>query len=427
MTTKTGVIRPLRNKTAARPLIVIGVPGDKRTDGIQKAREKLGLPPALIAPYADLLKSPRTLQELAESWLRRQPEPAAAPLLRMESPGGGFELERALIALGAPDAAAYDGDDELHAYGHLPDPQPMSARFALQLRESPGRLYHPSQWYRGYCRMLARLRFEAAEWRPDAEWQNDPVDIAAMTDKRRTQQLLAAAGVAIPKPLSDSARDYDSLREAMKEAGMHRIFIKLATGSAASGVIAYQRHPTTGAEIAMTTIGIERYAARPPAFYNAGKLRRYTDSSDIAAIVDWLYRHGAYAEQWIAKRDFEGRAFDIRQLVVDGEPCHAIARVSSTPITNLHLRSERMPPEQAELSQESIRQVQHVAASAAAAFPRSAVAGIDVLVSEGSDRCYVADVNPFGDLLYGVEHKGMDPYEWEMRTLFGLNGRHDKG
>jgi hypothetical protein len=202
---------------------------------------------------------------------------------------------------------------------------------------------------------------------------------------------------------------------------MHRVFIKLATGSAASGVIAYQRHPSTGAEIAITTIGIERYAARPPIFYNAGKLRRYTDSADIAAIVDWLYRHGAYAEQWIAKRGFDGRAFDIRQLVVAGEPCHAIARVSSTPITNLHLRSERMSPEQAGLSPESIERVRCIAAGAVGAFPRSAVAGIDVLVSEGSERCYVADVNPFGDLLYGARHEGMDPYEWEMRKLFGFD------
>ncbi|WP_179215742.1 STM4014 family protein [Paenibacillus sp. MY03] len=419
-TTRIGVILPLQSKSAERPLIVIGMPGDKRTGGIALARERLGLPTALIIPLAGLLgEQPLDLREQAEPWLKTQ-RSENAPLLRLESPGGSFEIERAIIALGAPDGIACEEDDSLHPYSGRPDPQPMSAVAALRLKESPGRLYHPAQWYRGYCRLLARLRRQGAELH-GAEWQNDPADIAAMTDKRRTQELLAAAGIAIPRPVvgDEPITGYESLRNAMLKARMHRVFTKLASGSAASGVIAYQLHPVTGAEIAMTTIGMERYNARPPIFYNSGKLKRYTESADIAAIMNWLYRHGAYAEQWIAKRGHDGRAFDIRQLVVGGKPCHAIARVSRTPITNLHLRSERMSLEEAGLAEEAIRRVGSTAAAAAAVFPRSAVAGIDVLVAEGSDRCYVADVNPFGDLLYGALHEGLDPYEWEMRGLFG--------
>ncbi|MEC0169036.1 STM4014 family protein [Paenibacillus graminis] len=404
-----------------RPLIVIGIPGDKRTGGIQQARSRLGLPPAIILPYTGLLAG-QTLAGLlaAEGCLDLANGPAPgtpAPLLRLDSPGGSFEVERALIMLGAPDAGG--SSDALHPFGQKPDPYPLSCRTAGKLRDMPGVLHHPSQWFRGYCRLLARLREEAALLLPDSRWLNDPQDIADMTDKRRTQQLLAAADVRIPRPLSaeQALEDYSSIREQMIRQRMHRVFIKLACGSAASGVIAYQVNPSTGAEIAVTTVGVENYITRPPVYYNSGKLRRYTDSRTIAGLINWLCRHGAYAEQWIPKSGAGGTSLDIRQLVVLGEACHSIARVSTTPITNLHLRSRRMSPEAAGLSGETQEQVRNTAVQALAAFPGSSVAGIDVLVSAGSQLTYAADVNPFGDLLYDVEYVGFGTYEWEMKQL----------
>ncbi|ASA19422.1 STM4014 family protein [Paenibacillus donghaensis] len=411
-----------------QPLIVIGQPGDKRTGGIQQARRRLGLPPALVVPYAQLLQGNSLQQLLAEQgW--PPPHPAAGPeaagsapgspaaLLRLESPGGSFAVERAIIALGAPDAE--DSDDSLHPHAHRADPRPLSVKTARQLRELPGVLHHPSQWFRGYCRLLARLAREARTILPQARWVNDPAEVAAMTDKRRAQQLLGAAGVPVPRPLGSGAQleDYASLREAMLQQRMHRVFIKLACGSAASGVMAYQVHPATGAEVAVTTVGVEHYITRPPVYYNSGKLRQYTDPATIRGIIDWICRHGAYAEQWIPKSSSGGKAFDIRQLVVMGEACHAVARVSSSPITNLHLRSERMTPGEAGLSAETQARVRGTAEQALAAFPGSAIAGVDVLVAAGSQRTYVADINPFGDLLYGVEYGGLGTYEWEMQAL----------
>lgn len=39
---------------------------------------------------------------------------------------------------------------------------------------------------------------------------------------------------------------------------MNRVFVKLACGSGASGVVAYQINPRTGDEIAITTMGMEQ-------------------------------------------------------------------------------------------------------------------------------------------------------------------------
>lgn len=119
----------------------------------------------------------------------------------------------------------------------------------------------------------------------------------------------------------------------------------------------------------MTTIGVEQYITRPPVYYNAGKLRRYTDSAVLKEIINWLYSHGAYAEQWIPKAGLAGGSFDIRQLVVLGEAGHSVARVSTTPITNLHLRSRRMTPLEAGLTEAEQEQVRRTAVQALAAFP----------------------------------------------------------
>ncbi|MEK3713091.1 STM4014 family protein [Paenibacillus sp. FSL R7-0333] len=407
----------------AAPLIVFCQPGDRRSAGIQQARSRLGMPPALLIPYAGLLEG-QPLADLLEQAVQQQaaglPEPLG--LLRLESPGGSFALERALIALGAPDAP--DQDDSLHPFGQQPDLRPLSFKAASALKDLPGVLHHPSQWFRGYCRLLARLRQEAGQVLPASRWTNDPAEIAAMTDKRRTQQILAESGVPVPRPLRGSGGqvpvDYASLRELMLSERMHRVFIKLASGSAASGVIAYQLNPATGAESAVTTIGVESYITRPPVYYNSGKLQRYTDSARLAGIINWLYRHGAYAEQWIPKPGKDGHSFDIRQLVVAGEACHAVARVSTTPITNLHLRSRRMTPAEAGLSEAQQAEVRLTAEASLAAFPRCSIAGIDVLPGS-SGQMYTADVNPFGDLLYDVEYQGCGTYEWEMKQLSGRN------
>lgn len=417
---RTGVIHPLQNRYGycqetgrERPMIVIGQPGDKRAEGIQAARKRLSLAPARIISYQELLVNIELLN-------CDETDGATAPLLRLESPGGSFEIERAFIALGAYDAAG-EQDDSLNPLPEHPQLSRLSRAAALRLRELPGVLHHPHQWFKGYCRFLASLRKRAAEAMPAALWQNDPAEIALMTDKRRTQAVLRQAAIAVPRPIGGEKPpfDYDSLRAKMKGDRIQRAFIKLAYGSAASGVIAYQINPVTGAEIAITTIGVERYVTRPPIYYNSGKLKRYTDTKEIAAIVNWLYRHGAYAEQWIPKSRYGRHGFDIRQLVAGGEAGHAVARVSAEPMTNLHLRSERMSLQDVGLSLELQYEVRHIAQRTAEQFPASFSMGIDVLIAEGSGRCYIADVNPFGDLLYGVEHQGQTPYEWEMRLLYG--------
>ena len=85
-----------------KSMIIIGNSGNRRTTGLQAARTRLGLPPALVLNYIDVLQGNASLSSVAQSLGQELEEP---PLLRLDAPGEHFEVERELIALGAPDSA----------------------------------------------------------------------------------------------------------------------------------------------------------------------------------------------------------------------------------------------------------------------------------------------------------------------------------
>lgn len=392
------------------PFLLIGNPANKRTKGLQAARSKLGLAPAVVLSYEQLLKRNVYIQDVLQ-----QMTGGGEIIIRLDAPGEDQAVERELIAWGAPDRS---GDDVFWSASSLPERISISATDALALPLQHGRIYYPAQWYRGYCRFLAAMQREVRASKIAVRWVNSPGSIASMFDKRSCWQLLSRHGLrvpALPAPVG-AVRSYDELQTAISSSGMRRLFIKLACGSGASGVIAYQINPRTGDELAITTIGIEEHAGSS-SFYNAGLLRRYREHSDIRQIIDWVCREGAHIERWIEKDSFESKSFDVRQLVVNGEACHTVLRLSSTPITNLHLRNERRMDIDGILSAEVKQAVKLTAEAALRAFPGSTAAGVDVLVQRGSGLTYAIDINPFGDLLYGAEYEGMNTYEWQMREL----------
>ncbi len=393
--------------TQDQPFLLIGNPDNRRTQGLQEARHRLGLKPAVVLPYAQLLhnwRHGRTIADTVDFYL-------PVPLIRIDAPGEEWEVERELLFLGAMnDTSTLTGGMGTEAF---------SAEQVLALEQEWGRIYAPAQWFRGWKACLDRIGREIREIWPEGRFMNDPADIQLMFDKRVCQQHLSSHGVDVPPALqfSQPIRNYMDLRSSMKSAEMHRVFVKLACGSGASGVVAYQVNPRTGDEIALTTMGIEQRQGKT-IFFNEGRLRKYTRSEEIATLMNWLCAEGAQIERWMPKATLDQRAYDIRQLVAGGQAGHTIMRLSRTPITNLHLRNERMLPAEAGLDEHRMSLVRKTAQEAMSAFPNSWSAGIDVMLTSGSDpRAYVLDVNPFGDLLYRVEHHGLGTYEWEMELL----------
>ena len=70
---------------------VIGDPSSKRVELFQAALGRLGRPPARVVPYGDLIAGRAALGDV----VRR------GDVVRIDSPDQDFEVERALLALGA--------------------------------------------------------------------------------------------------------------------------------------------------------------------------------------------------------------------------------------------------------------------------------------------------------------------------------------
>ena len=385
------------------PFVVIGNPGTRRVRGVEAALAGLGLPPARLVPYADLLANRVHLAEVVT--------PGA--VVRIESPDEEPEVQRAILALGEAPAAA-EGDDYL-----------TTEQAAAALADK-GRLLPSRQWYLGFCTLLRDLDRQRALC-PPHRLMNAPEDVAVMFDKRRCHALLAASEIPVPRALNSSGvHDYGSLTEAMRTAGMSRVFVKPAHGSSASGVVAYQ---TNGREHLATTTAEAVWHGGTLRRYNSKKVRTYRDA-EVRPLLDALCRQPVHVERWVPKAGLDGRVFDLRVVVIHGRAHHTVARLSRTPLTNLHLDHERRGTAavQERMGEQAWSDAMRSCERAMALFPHSLYAGVDLLISTDFQRHAILEMNAFGDLLLNTFCDGQDTYTAEiLSVLQDLSASHSVG
>lgn len=377
--------------------ILIANPENRRVEFFRQALERKGCEPAAEVSYMDLL----TGKERIENHIR----PRTQTVLRIESPGENAEVERRLIALGAE---KWDDD---------PDASWIDPGNTLDLPESKGRIYYPAQWFRGFRYLLQRLYRQVYQAKQElsgafVHWMNHPDDIIMMFDKRNCHHLLSMHG--IPVPFSPGqVESYAHLRETMESHSLHRVFLKLAYSSSASGIIAYEINNNGSREQAHTTMEAEQ-TERGPVFFNSLKVRRVQDNDAIREMIDWLCREGVHVEQWIPKARSNDHSFDIRQVVIGGTAMQRVLRLSKTPLTNLHLGNQRGGDRTPGTDSAQWQAVEETAVRAMAVFPDSMYAGVDMLIPRGGGTPYVLELNAFGDLLPGISYEGEDTYESEI-------------
>jgi hypothetical protein len=370
---------------SALPYILIGNPDNRRVTLFQQALARQGRDPATVVPWSALIDSLEPLAAL----------PHAEALLRIDSAGESFEVERGLLGLGYEEACAL-GVSTIEP----------AATAALPFDH--GRIICPRQANLGLLRLLRRIEGLVVR-RPGWRALSQPAALCELFDKRVTSRRYAAAGIPVPEALPDLERP-DALREAMRALGWPVVFVKLACGSSASCLGVY--HYSAGTEFLMTTI------ERTPQgrLYNTLKVRRVNARPGIDALLGFILGEGAQVERSVPKARLDGAFFDCRVLVVDGEAAFTVVRQSRHPITNLHLGGWRGDPA-------ALRRAVGDAGLAEAEASCCAVArlhgdplqlGVDLLYEAGFAGHRVIEANAFGDLLPNLEREGLDVYAWQI-------------
>lgn len=348
-------------------LVVVGNPANRRVTQLLAAVAAGGWSgPVEVLPWRRLAAGPVRL-------------PAGATV-RVDSPGEDAEVDRLLRGADRP--------------------------------AEHGEIIGLAAWHRGLRAALGRLT--AAAGVAGATLLNDPDEILTMFDKRACHARLSSAGVPVPAALPTAPRDYGELRAALRDARWSRAFVKPAHGSSASGVLALE--VAAGRIRATTSVELTGDGR----LFNSLRVRTYQAERDVAAIVDRLAPDTLHVERWFPKAGLGDRVVDLRVLVVAGEPTHVVVRSSRGPLTNLHLGNARgdLDALRAAMGPAAYGAALDSCVRAAACFPGSLHAAVDLLPGVGWRRHAVAEVNAFGDLLPSLRDRaGRDSYAAELHAL----------
>jgi glutathione synthase/RimK-type ligase-like ATP-grasp enzyme len=368
--------------------VLIANPGTKRCETYRRELRAfwaaLGVTPEMeLVPWADVVPRDGSLDGL--------PALDRPAVVRLESPGKDGRVLRLLLEAGARDDPA----------------EPPCDWRTLEIPR--GLLLRPGLWYRGFRRVLRGLA-RAFEARPHLAPTACPLAVAEMFDKTATAAKLRAAGVPVPGWLETPRDVFAELVDAGGGRGWRTLYLKLNTGSSATGIIALRSeagrfHGTT----TLVEIGGR--------FFNSRRLLPLTGPA-LARAAEFLLGEGAFAQQGIPMAQIDGQNFDVRVVCVHGRPAAYIFRLSSGPMTNLQLGGRRGnfgPCRAAIPTRDWLDALDHCA-DAAGCFD-SAVAGVDLIFERGFGRHYVLEVNAFGDFFPGwIDSRGRSVHALEIEA-----------
>lgn len=91
-----------------------------------------------------------------------------------------------------------------------------------------------------------RKQLETLSQLPVSAFLNPPHWIAALLDKRQCKKRLAAAKLPVTEEIQGTVSCAQELLQQMRACGLHQVFIKPVYGSGAAGVAAFRYRPRTG-------------------------------------------------------------------------------------------------------------------------------------------------------------------------------------
>ncbi len=366
-------------------LLVLCNPQNRRTKLLGEAAKRTGWKLQILA-YEDVLSG------------RANPKIAYrhCDAVRIESPGEDFSVEQRLLMLGAAQ-----------------DRGPSEAESANPLTYELGRIHSPWHYFLGFKSLLESIDASLNE----ATWMNSPQAVITMFNKPATLAYMQANQVPIPRQFGAIA-SFDAFAELLEAQQLRRVFVKFATSSSASGVVAIAKQ---GEQLrATTTVEVVSLSNGRVQLYNSLKLQHLTELKEIRRLIDSLADYHIFAEEWLPKASYDHRStFDLRAVVVNGQPTHFVPRVSASPITNLHLGNRRgnWPTIRSRINTH-YDALASLCSKAVEAIPGTFYAGLDIVVHPNQRRFHLLEANACGDLLPGiVGEKGDDTYSAQLRAL----------
>jgi hypothetical protein len=380
-------------------VIIIGNLDNRRVTGFVEALERSGQPAPILLAHRELIADPSALAAVPDQPL----------CVRIDACGEDPGVERALLELGA-DA--------------LPDADPCERRSPAQLAQTPprfGQIVAPRQHHAGFMRYLDTLD-QVFRARPSWRVLNPIADLRVLFDKRETSRRYADLGIPVPEALPDLAEIHTpaQLREAMVAQRWPAVFVKVSCASSASCLALYRhspKRPIGHCDDLLTTVATTEHGR-----FNSLRLQQLREREAVDDLLGWLLREGVQIERAVQKARFDDRVFDLRVVVIAGEPAFCVVRQSRHPITNLHLGGQRG-------DLEALQRLVPAAAWAAAMRSCEQVfaahgclhVGVDLLLEPGFTRHRIIEANAFGDLLPGLTRAGKSVYEWEIEAAGRFN------
>lgn len=401
--------------------LLIANPENRRVKLFQAALKAINLPQAKVVSYESLLTDPAALQGGLGDLL--SPDARAAKLVKIESPGENFAVEKRLIGLGASiqnQKSAASGLERSTAKIS----SATSKSGAHRMRIDVGRLRYSNQWALGFGKLLGKIETEIATFNrdlkarnpdnPSVQFYNSPTDIRLMFDKSACQEKLERSDVPVP-PIVASVESFSELERRMSDEKIRRVFVKLKSGSSGSGVIALWKDGD--ALRAVTTMELVRSRGTAK-IYNNLKMKTYTERSKIEFLVDFIFSEGGHVEHWLPKAILDGRSLDLRIVLIGGRAQHVVVRTSRSPLTNLHLGNRRGDVEtvREKMGAKRWKETLAVAESASVVVPDSHIVGVDLLLKPGFRDPTIIELNAFGDLLPNVLFQNRDTYTAQIKT-----------
>ena len=358
--------------------LIIGDNKGRRIKTFAGCLEKEGDFPYFILDWEELLDDPGIIGKFLEK----------SNIVKIEPPEKNPEIYRKFLKFGSGAEKVLFGEEE-----------------------NRGIIKAPGIWFDGVKNVFGKMK-EIFDNYKNIHLMCDIDELLIMMDKKATYEYLSGmeSNFYLPERTQDF-QNYDEFFETVKNKTA-KYFIKLRCGSGSTGVLAYSYNPKLDEEKIFTSLNYSVENGKSE-FFGTYRVKVYTEKNVIKNMVNWVIENGAHIEKWIPKLTYEKYGFDTRVFVAGKKAEYMLSRLSTGPITNLHLKNMRKESREF-MEEEQIKLLSKASEGVMSIFDRSLYAGIDVLLSNNM-KPYIIDVNPFGDLFHNLIGSPENVYYAEIR------------